>query len=75
MKTQDERYIPLQSQSVYKFLDIESTHAWNSATKLKRKELTSTSGTDGELELIESEVLFGAFFFLSDKKIEHTREV
>jgi hypothetical protein len=52
---------------------LESSHAWSATKRHRITEFTQLS--EDRIEPIESEVLFGAFFFLSNKKIEHTHEV
>ena len=73
VKSNDERFLPFQKPKTYQYLDVESSHAWTAAKRHRTTEFTQLS--DDQIEPIESEVLFGAFFFLSNKKIEHTHQV
>ena len=72
VEAQDDRYL-ISRKFNYSFLSVTINPSWESETAFMKYESITTDGV--KYEDISSEVLFGAYFFLSETKIEHTREV
>jgi len=61
------------SRNVYNFLNLNINPAWNSVTPKFAIENITTDGKT--FKLTKSEVLHGTYFFLSEQRIIHSREV
>ena len=70
--TNDNRYSLAKDHKNYTFFDLDQKPAWQADVPLTYSYNLSTDGVTYEMKDLTT--LYGAYFFLSDLKVDHTRE-
>ena len=73
VETRDNRINFLAGEENYKFIDIESGPVWIGESERVYPRYYTNDGINYDIEVVSQ--LFGAYFFYSKEKIEHSRDV
>jgi hypothetical protein len=72
VETEDSRFNPFESEEQFSFLDLVMGPVWIGKKMMNSENVSYQKGPQ---KIIEKHILFGSFYFLSNDRILHQRQV